>query len=52
MKAQVPEFQAWKCHGSGMRLTMKPRKAKIGNSGYVGSMSSERDGSGYVGRTL
>lgn len=33
---QVPAFQACMCHGSGTRTRKNPRKAKTGNSGYVG----------------
>lgn len=37
IKAHVPEFQAWRCHGKGIRATTKPRKDRTGKRGYVGS---------------
>lgn len=33
IKAQVPEFHAWMCHGRGIQQRMKPRNEKIGKSG-------------------
>jgi len=37
IKAQVPEFQACKCHGKGIKATTNPRKDIIEKNGYVGS---------------
>lgn len=37
MYAQVPAFQAWRCHGNGRRTRRALKKEKSGKSGYVGS---------------
>lgn len=38
MYKHVPAFQACRCHGNGTRTKIKPKNAKIGYRGYVGSM--------------
>lgn len=38
MYAQVPTFHACKCHGRGIKTKTKLRNAKMGKSGYVGSI--------------
>ena len=37
MRKHVPEFQDWRCQGSGTMQQTMPRKAKMGKAGYVGS---------------
>ena len=49
MKMHVPEFQACRCQGRGMRTMKKPRKAKMGKRGYVGSEKVMASTRGKVG---
>lgn len=52
MKRQVPEFQAWRCHGKGIKTSMRPMSAAMGKAGYEGSISkSSNSEEGYACRT-
>ena len=37
INAHVPEFQAWKCHGSGRRTSTQAKADRTGKRGYVTS---------------